>query len=545
MKKFSLTNTICFLAVFITIATSCPLSISATTPEVNDILSVAEGIINWKKTDNGSSPDGFLINNKYLELAGSTPGDWYQIGMSRLEMNDDYASYLAVIKQQVEKRYSEKGKLSASKSTEWHRISLAVIACGGSPDSFGTDGNGNSINLIADGTYNRGKTISLGKQGINGWIWGLIALDSMKYEVPEDAYYTRDDIIAEILKKQLDDGGFALSGKVADPDITAMALQALAPYYSRENIKTAVDRALNTLSELQLETGDYKSWGTQNVESTCQVMIALCCLGIDPLNDNRFIKNGNTLFDGIMLYRMPDGGFVHSYIYDKDNPTSKPDKSNTMAGEQTLLALAALWRLKTGRTSLYDFSDMLISDTEAFDESDMALVDALPEKLTTADYVTVIKLLDKLEKSGDFANKDFYRNKLLSAKKQIESIQQKIDNINSTIQSSISPSQSETSSSKDNTVYTSEESKTDNILESVISEYNELSEYDREKVIGYEDVLKEKTKRQTQSRAIIIAGICIPIFTVLIFFMIFSIRRRITRKKREMELLEKLYEDEE
>lgn len=169
----------------------------------------------------------------------------------------------------------------------------------------------------------------------------------------------------------------------------------------------------------------------------------------------------------------------------------------------------------------------------------------MPEKLTTADYVTVIKLLDKLEKSGDFANKDFYRNKLLSAKKQIESIQQKIDNINSTIQSSISPSQSETSSSKDNTVYTSEESKTDNILESVISEYNELSEYDREKVIGYEDVLKEKTKRQTQSRAIIIAGICIPIFTVLIFFMIFSIRRRITRKKREMELLEKLYEDEE
>ena len=62
---------------------------------------------------------------------------------------------------------------------------------------------------------------------------------------------------------------------------------------------------------MQLDTGDFASWGTENVESTDQVVVALCCLGIDPLKDERFIKNGKTLLDGILKYRMSDGGFVH------------------------------------------------------------------------------------------------------------------------------------------------------------------------------------------------------------------------------------------
>ena len=225
-----------------------------------------------------------------------------------------------------------------------------------------TDENGAPINLIADGTYDRGKTTPLGRQGINGWIWGLITLDSMRYAVPDGAYNTRDDIIVEIISKQLSDGGFALSSDDADPDITAMAITALAPYYNSEKIysyhrkalsadesKTVhevVDEAVLCLSRLQLDTGDYKSWGTQNVESTDWVAVALCSLNIDPLSDSRFIKNGNTLFDGIMRYRMTDGGFVHSFTYDPDNPTSLPDKSNTMASEQTLYTMASLWRTK-------------------------------------------------------------------------------------------------------------------------------------------------------------------------------------------------------
>ena len=335
------------------------------------VTAVADGIIEWKKLDNGSSADGYLINETYLELAGSTPGDWYQIGLSRLGVEDNSAGYLAVIRDRVEERYRDPGKLSAAKATEWHRISLAVLAAGGDPRALGTDESGAPIDLIADGTYNRGLATPLGRQGINGWIWGLIALDSMRYEVPADAYYTRDDIIVEIMRSQLTDGGFALSGKTADPDITAMALQALAPYYNSERsytykrratssertckVREVVDEAVQRLSELQLDTGDYMSWGTENVESTDQVTVALCCLGIDPLTDERFIKNGNTLLDGILRYRMPDGGFVHSYTFDSDNPTSLPDKSNTMASEQTLYTMAALRRQALGMRTLYDF----------------------------------------------------------------------------------------------------------------------------------------------------------------------------------------------
>lgn len=338
---------------------------------VNDIRAVANGIVGWEKQDNGAGADGFLLNEKYLELAGTTPGDWYQIGMSRLGIEDNYDGYLAVVKDRVEERYSEVGKLGAAKATEWHRISLSILACGGDPTSFGTDESGAPINLIADGTYNRGKATSLGRQGINGWIWGLITLDSMRYEVPDGAFYTRDDIIVEIISRQLEDGGFALSESAADPDITAMAIQALAPYYNSEKIYTytkksdgsenvsavygVIDGALDCLSKLQLDTGDFASWGTENVESTDQVAVALCCLGIDPLTDNRFIKNGNTLLDGIMRYRMSDGGFIHSFTYDADNPTSLPDSSNTMAGEQTLYTIAAIWRQANGMRTLYDF----------------------------------------------------------------------------------------------------------------------------------------------------------------------------------------------
>ena len=333
----------------------------AVSPE--EMSAAAQGIINWKISDIGADT---LLSDSYIALAGSTPGDWYPIALSRLGYKTDYSGYLAVLEQNVKERYALDGGLSAAKATEWHRIILAVLASGGNPRDI--DG----IDLVADGTYNRGKTASLGRQGINGWIWGLIALDSKSWEVPKDAYYTRDDIILQILSAQLENGGFALTGEAADPDITAMALQALAPYYNSETVYTlpggtaseeekkttvrkAAEAALECLSGLQSAQGDFFSWGTQNSESCSQVIIALCALGIDPLCDERFIKNGVTLWDGLMRYRREDGGFLHSFSYDSNNPTSLPDASNSMAGEQALLALCALIRQKKGMRSLYDF----------------------------------------------------------------------------------------------------------------------------------------------------------------------------------------------
>lgn len=359
------------------------IPVSATENDaVAEIRAVADGIVQWKKTDVGS--DGRLINDTFLKQAGTTSGDWFPIGLGRLGIRDNQSGYLAVIGDTVQKRYDTPEKLDAAKATEWHRIALAVLACGGNPRAMGEDRDGDGrgdIDLIADGTYNRvdgnGNGI-LAKQGINGFIWGLIALDTMFYEVPEYAYYSRDDIIGNILCLQLADGGWALSGDVSDVDITAMAVQAFAPYYNSEKeytfvnkksgktctkkVRAAVDEALRRLSETQLADGDFFSWGMSNCESTVQVAVALVSLGIDPFTDARFIKTGadgkaNTVLDGLLKYRIESGGFPHSFVNDGENPSAVAGAPNTMASEQALYAMAALVRFLQGDRRLYDFRE--------------------------------------------------------------------------------------------------------------------------------------------------------------------------------------------
>ncbi|WP_062199316.1 hypothetical protein [Massilibacterium senegalense] len=368
-------------------------------------------IINWKKDSIGTLEKDPLLNSSFLENAGDTTGDWYPIGIGRIGYPDDYEAYLAVIGDNVSQRYKTKDKLSKTKSTEWHRISLAILAMGGDPTQIGRDESGHSIDLIADGTYNRGKTNSLGKQGINGWIFGLITLDSMRYEVPKDAYNTRDDIIQKILELQLHDGGFSFQAETADPDITAMAIQALAPYYNSEQIYTykqkvsgktvtkkvrqVIDESLAVLSKLQLEDGDYESWGAKNVESTAQVLVALTSLGIDPAHDERFIKNENTLINGILKYHQNDGGFIHSEKYDVDNPTSLPDESNSMASEQVLYALISLKRYYGNYRTLYDFREEMDQDLKKEIMSLEQSIESLPDSITEKDKEVVEELFQK------------------------------------------------------------------------------------------------------------------------------------------------------
>ena len=625
------------------------------------VAAIIQGIIDWKKADTGAAKGSYLLNNIFLQQAGETAGDWFPIGLGRFGAADDYQAYLAVITDKIQKRYQTKNKLHAVKATEWHRISLAVLSMGGDPTAIGKDPEGKPIDLIADGTYNRGKTVSLGRQGINGWIWGLIALDSMRYPIPAGAYYSREDIIQEILRQQLADGGFALSGEVSDPDITAMAVQALSPYYndgkpytyqlkkSKETVtrtvRQVIDDCIRWLSAAQQPDGDYTSWGTQNLESTCQVTVALCCLGIDPETDVRFIKNGNSLLDGMMKYRMADGGFIHSFTYDPDNPTALPDKSNTMASEQALYTWVAVYRLRQAMRNLYDFRpewsqeersriDALIKQINAlpetpskaqveaayhgycaipeldrcyvsnywmlaeameeasveappsqpdatnppatdpiqnggtptqpsdqptngdsgnaaqpgdetgtdpdpdmepllyFSPSDRSAVDTLPEKLTTEYYVTVTKLLYRLENSEDFDQRDSYKDRLQRAKAQIESIQMEIDAINAEVLEKLYPFDSLSLSDK----------KT---VDRIVARYNALSEYDRGKIDRWEDVVKTKTKIDNLLRGIIIAVVLIIVAGGVIVFVVLHIRRRRRSKRLPMEELAAQYADED
>ena len=269
---------------------------------------------------------------------GSIGGEWMTIGLARSGRDVPSAYYDAVV-DHVKANIDENGRLDYARSTENSRIILALTAIGKDVTDVG------GYNLL--GGLDSMEFIE--NQGINGPIWALIALDSHDYPTSGDV--TREKLVQTILDAALENGGWALTGTTADPDMTAMAMQALAPYYDTdENVRAAVDKALDVLSAAQLPTGGFASWGSENSESCAQVIVALTALGIDPATDSRFVKNGMTALDALASFYVDGGGFRHTASGELDG----------MATEQGYYALAAYYRFVNGQTSLYDMSDVTI-----------------------------------------------------------------------------------------------------------------------------------------------------------------------------------------
>lgn len=286
----------------------------------------------WRKTHSD-----MLDTVKTDELTFGS--EWLVIALARSGRDVPDSYYDSVVKAVQ----SAKGQLSDKKSTEYARTILALTAIGKDPADVGGYDLLAGLADMDDVTY----------QGINGAIFALLALDSGKYDVPAAAeggtQTTRDGLVAYILAQQLSDGGWALSGTSADPDVTAMALQALAPYRTGdETVDAAVDKGVQLLSDMQLSDGGYSSWGTLNSESCAQVLIALATLGIDPVSDSRFVKNGLTVLDALLAYAV-SGGFRHTVDGEAD----------AIATEQALCALTAYARLLDGKTALYDMTDVM------------------------------------------------------------------------------------------------------------------------------------------------------------------------------------------
>ena len=275
---------------------------------------------------------------------GTSICDWVAMALALTGSEEDYSAYRAALRQYVEDAYAENGGLNRVKSTTYHRIALVVLALGGDPTQFGTKPDGTAIDLIADGTYAFAGD-SLGNQGLNGWIYALLSLDASGVEVPQDAKFTREDMIRAIVEAQEPDGGFGLVSGKSDVDITAMALQALAPY--GQSHPETVDKALTYLAGAMDENCRYSSYGSQSVESSAQVILALCALGIDPAGDSRFCRGDANLLSGLAAFYQPDGTFGH---------TPEDAEGNYLATAQTLLALKALEKLRAGEGWVFDFT---------------------------------------------------------------------------------------------------------------------------------------------------------------------------------------------
>lgn len=292
----------------------------------------------------------------YIQSAVSAPvvsylfGEWAVLGQARAKvpLSEAYiAAYYEKVVAYVKANIGSDGILRKPDDkntpviTDNERIILALTAIGKDPTNVGDK---NLLTALQDKDIM--KVTDTSKTDINGLVMGLLALNSRNYT--SDTSW----LVQAVLEQQNKDGSWSASADtkpVGDVDMTAMALQALAPYHKdggNETVNTAVEKALNWLS------GKYRS-GYDSSESCAQVVIALSALNLDANTDARFTKTveGKTLsvLGNLLQYRVAEnGGFKHQFA----------DKAvNEMATEQALCAMAAYARFTEKANALYDMTD--------------------------------------------------------------------------------------------------------------------------------------------------------------------------------------------
>ena len=268
----------------------------------------------------------YVYLNTQNPVAGSTGGEWAVFGLARSEYNVDSDYFL---------KYAENLQVGTDSTPEYLENPRFIFAL----TSIGMDASDFKGKNLYTPLLNTEKVISF---GVNAASWALMALDCENYKTNGE----EEKYISFILNSALADGGFAYSGKVgAEADVTAVVIQALAPYIDRSDVKTTIDGALSCLSEMQESDGGFISWGEESAESTIQVITALNTLGI-PLDDERFVK-AQSLFENLMMFSNGDGSFKHLVT---------DEKPSVMTTEQALYALSSIERAESGKDRLYDLS---------------------------------------------------------------------------------------------------------------------------------------------------------------------------------------------
>lgn len=254
---------------------------------------------------------------------------------------------------------SKDWQITRAKYSDYSKLILALTAIG--VDARDVMGH-NLLAYLSD--YE-----NVSRQGNNGTIWALIALNSNPaYEIPEDPSAVQQNseelLVKKVVGMQCQDGGWTMMGTTGDSDMTGMAMQALASYYNKdgyEDVTAAIDKGLAWIEKNQLSSGGFGTMKTETSESVAQIITALCGVGIDCGEDARFIKNGKWPMTGLFQYYMPEGGFMHVAADAGNNGGGAGGIIDGMATEQGLYATVAYRRFLDGETFLYDMSDVAIS----------------------------------------------------------------------------------------------------------------------------------------------------------------------------------------
>lgn len=292
----------------------------------------------------------YIQNNVPAPVVASDRGEWAVLGLARagVELSDAYIqAYYGKVVAYVRKNMGADGVLVDPEShnptvTDNERIILALTAIGKDPANVGDK---DLLTALQD--RNIMQVTNTSDTDINGLVFGLLALNSGNYT--QDSYW----LVQAILTQQNEDGSWSVSAEKkpdGDVDMTAMALQALAPYYNEggdTTVNAAVDKALQWLS------AKYKGTGYTSAESCAQVVVALSALQLNANSDSSFVKTVDgaptSVLGDLLRYYLGEGqGFKHA---------ASLKTADQKATEQALYAMAAYERYCRRTNALYDMTD--------------------------------------------------------------------------------------------------------------------------------------------------------------------------------------------
>ena len=304
---------------------------------------------------------------------GTNAGEWTVFSLARGEYFNkdtvyftDYYNRIVDTVNTTAASVNLNGALHKNKSTENSRLIVALSAIGKDATAVG------DWNLVE--AYSANGFDWIKKQGLNGTIWALIALDSNNYATSDATI--RQQCIDSILSLQHDDGGWSLMANktyASDPDVTGMVLQALYPYRNQEAVATACAEAFACLSEMQHDNGTFASGGSECSESCAWVIVACTTWGINPDTDSRFVKNGKSVVDGLLSHYLEDKSQFEHIV---------GAGANGMATDQSTYALVAYHRFVNNKTALFDYSDVIFDGKDEVVAGKPKATLGLPSQIT-------------------------------------------------------------------------------------------------------------------------------------------------------------------
>ena len=225
-------------------------------------------------------------------------------------------------------------------------------------------GDINGLDYIVPLT-NTSKAAPTSTQNFNSYLYDIASIDPEVWRSRGvDGDMLAEQFITRVLADQTLDGGFddfygysvatakegqTVIGQGSVPE-TISALSALALYRDKENVAAAIEAGLTYLSSVQLADGSFECWGdTPNGAVTLSMLSLMDKLDIS-IDDERFVKNGNTVADAMRTFYVDGVGFISDF--EVDAPLDGLDTleyKTTMGVTSTVSALTYLQAAENGK----------------------------------------------------------------------------------------------------------------------------------------------------------------------------------------------------